>query len=237
MIGIAVVGYGYWGPNLVRNFWEVPGARLVSVCDLRTERLAGVQTRYPAVEITTNFDDVLNDPRVDAVAIATPVSSHFDLAMRALQAGQARLRRKADRGDRRTGAAAGRRGRARGGWCSRSITRSSTPAPSGRCASSSKNGARRRLLLRLGAREPRSVPARRQRDVGSCRPRSVDHGLRAAGQAGGRVGDRRQPRRRRAGEHRLPESVLREQPDRAHPRQLAGAGEGPPDARRRQPAR
>ena len=88
MIGIAVVGYGYWGPNLVRNFWETPGARLVSVCDLRTERLAGVQSRYPAVEITGNFADVLNDPRVDAVAIATPVSSHFELAMRALQAGK-----------------------------------------------------------------------------------------------------------------------------------------------------
>ncbi len=43
MIGVAVVGYGYWGPNLVRNFWRMPGARLVSVCDMRTERLAGVQ--------------------------------------------------------------------------------------------------------------------------------------------------------------------------------------------------
>jgi predicted dehydrogenase len=88
MIGIAVVGYGYWGPNLVRNFWETPGARLVSVCDLRIERLAGVQTRYPAVEITSDFDEVLKDSRVDAVAIATPVSSHFDLALRALQAGK-----------------------------------------------------------------------------------------------------------------------------------------------------
>jgi predicted dehydrogenase len=88
MIGIAVVGYGYWGPNLVRNFWETPGARLVSVCDLRTERLAGVQTRYPAVEITGDYNAILNDPRVAAVAIATPVSSHFDLALRALQAGK-----------------------------------------------------------------------------------------------------------------------------------------------------
>jgi len=88
MIGIAVVGYGYWGPNLVRNFWEVPDARLISVCDLRTERLAGVQSRYPAVEITSRFDEVLSDPRVHAVAIATPVSSHFELAWRALQAGK-----------------------------------------------------------------------------------------------------------------------------------------------------
>jgi predicted dehydrogenase len=88
MIGIAVVGYGYWGPNLVRNFWEVPGARLVSVCDMRTERLSGVQSRYPAVEITSNYAEVLADPRVDVVAIATPVSSHYDLALRALQAGK-----------------------------------------------------------------------------------------------------------------------------------------------------
>src|ERR1700730_9282452 len=88
MIGVAVVGYGYWGPNLVRNFWEVPGVKLVSVCDLRTDRLGGVQARYPAVEITGDLNDVLKDTRVDAIAIATPVSSHFDLALRALQAGK-----------------------------------------------------------------------------------------------------------------------------------------------------
>jgi predicted dehydrogenase len=88
MIGFAVVGYGYWGPNLVRNLWGTPGARLVSVCDLRQERLAGVQERYPAVETTGDFDAVLKDPRVDAIAIATPVTSHFDLALRALQAGK-----------------------------------------------------------------------------------------------------------------------------------------------------
>jgi predicted dehydrogenase len=88
MIGIAVVGYGYWGPNLVRNLWDTPGAQLLSVCDLKRERLAGVQSRYPAVDITDNFSDILNDNRVDAVAIATPVSSHFDLALQALQAGK-----------------------------------------------------------------------------------------------------------------------------------------------------
>jgi predicted dehydrogenase len=88
MIGVAVVGYGYWGPNLVRNFWDIPGAQLIWVCDLQTERLAGVRSRYPAVEITEDFDTVLRDPRVDAVAISTPVSTHFSLAMRALKAGK-----------------------------------------------------------------------------------------------------------------------------------------------------
>ena len=88
MIGIGVVGYGYWGPNLVRNFWAIPDAQLRWVCDLQTERLAGLRQRFPSIEITEDFEDLLNDPKVDAIAIATPVSSHFKLAMRALKAGK-----------------------------------------------------------------------------------------------------------------------------------------------------
>src|SRR3954465_1945277 len=88
MIGVAVVGYGYWGPNLVRNFFEVPGVRLVSVCDRDTKVLGKVSGRYPSVETTTNFDEVLKDSRVDVIAIATRVGSHYDLALRALQAGK-----------------------------------------------------------------------------------------------------------------------------------------------------
>jgi len=88
MIGIAVVGYGYWGPNLVRNFSEIPGVRVVYVCDLIKERLASVKVRYPTIEITDDFDAVLADPQVHAVAIATPVSTHFRLAMKALMAGK-----------------------------------------------------------------------------------------------------------------------------------------------------
>jgi predicted dehydrogenase len=88
MIGVAVIGYGYWGPNLVRNLADISDARLLWVCDLQTERLAGVRRRYPAVEVTEDIDRVLADSNVDAVAIATPVSSHFSLAMRALKAGK-----------------------------------------------------------------------------------------------------------------------------------------------------
>lgn len=88
MIGIGVVGYGYWGPNLVRNFWAVPGAQLRWVCDLQTERLAGLRNRYPTIQITEDYADLLNDPKVDAIAIATPLASHFSLAMQALQAGK-----------------------------------------------------------------------------------------------------------------------------------------------------
>ena len=88
MIGIGVIGYGYWGPNLVRNFAEVADSHVVAVADLQPERLALAQSRYPTVEISTDFRDLLASPRVDAVAIATPVSTHFDLVMRALQAGK-----------------------------------------------------------------------------------------------------------------------------------------------------
>lgn len=88
MIGIGVVGYGYWGPNLVRNFVEVPEATVVSVSDLNAKRLDLVSTRYPSVETTTRFQDLLYDSRVDAVAISTPVSTHFELAMQALRAGK-----------------------------------------------------------------------------------------------------------------------------------------------------
>ncbi len=88
MVGVAVVGLGYWGPNLVRNLHEVEGAEPSLVCDLRPDALAAIQRRYPAVRTTTDFDAVLSDPTIHAVAIATPVSSHFELAARALEAGK-----------------------------------------------------------------------------------------------------------------------------------------------------
>ena len=88
MIGIGVIGYGYWGPNMVRNFMEVPGASVVAVSDLRQEQLNRVKTRYPAVKTTTNHRELFSDPAVDAIVIATPVSTHFNLAFEALQAGK-----------------------------------------------------------------------------------------------------------------------------------------------------
>jgi predicted dehydrogenase len=91
MINIGVIGYGYWGPNLVRNFAEVSGCRLHSVCDSRAERLNLVASRFPGVKVTTDPDELINDPGVDAVVIATPVSSHFELAHKALSAGKQTL--------------------------------------------------------------------------------------------------------------------------------------------------
>jgi predicted dehydrogenase len=88
MVGVAVVGLGYWGPNLVRNLHEVEDASPALVCDLRLEALDAIHRRYPAVRTTTRFEDVLADPEIHAVAIATPVSSHFELAARALESGK-----------------------------------------------------------------------------------------------------------------------------------------------------
>jgi predicted dehydrogenase len=88
VVRIGVIGYGYWGPNLVRNFYETPGARVGCVSDLRPERLQLVQSRYPTIRVTTSHRELIEDPAIDAVAIATPVSTHFDLAMSALRAGK-----------------------------------------------------------------------------------------------------------------------------------------------------
>jgi len=86
MIKAGVIGYGYWGPNLVRNFMEAPGATVAAVCDLRTERLTPLQLRYPTVKTVKDTSELFNDPSLDAIVIATPVASHFELAMAALRA-------------------------------------------------------------------------------------------------------------------------------------------------------
>ena len=88
MVRVGIIGYGYWGPNLVRNFSENAGSQVTMVSDLSTERLGKVSSRYPSVRVTTNHRELLQDPAVDLVAIVTPVSTHYDLALQALQAGK-----------------------------------------------------------------------------------------------------------------------------------------------------
>jgi len=86
MIKVGVIGYGYWGPNLVRNFHEAESTSVGVVCDLDNELLEKVQRRYPTIATTTSLEQVLNDNSINAVAIATPISTHFNLALQALQA-------------------------------------------------------------------------------------------------------------------------------------------------------
>lgn len=88
MIGIGVIGYGYWGPNLVRNFAQVSGGRMVAVCDQNGARLETVNKLYPAINTYDDVATFLADPALDAVVVATPVTTHHALAKMALEAGK-----------------------------------------------------------------------------------------------------------------------------------------------------
>jgi predicted dehydrogenase len=88
IVNIGVVGYGYWGPNIVRNFVETYGASVRWVADKRPDRCALVKNRYPGVAVTEDYEEMLNDPKVDAIVVATPVCSHHILARQALESGK-----------------------------------------------------------------------------------------------------------------------------------------------------
>jgi predicted dehydrogenase len=86
--GVGVIGCGYWGPNLIRNFHIVPGIQLIAACDLREERVKSALRAYPTARPMTDVDAMLADEAIDLVAIATPVATHFPLVKRALEAGK-----------------------------------------------------------------------------------------------------------------------------------------------------
>jgi len=88
MIRIGVIGYGYWGPNVVRNLHRVEGSRVAMVCDKSPEMLRRVSQTYPDIKTTTNSCDVLCSAEIDAVAVITPVWTHFELAKKALENGK-----------------------------------------------------------------------------------------------------------------------------------------------------
>ncbi len=85
---IGIVGCGYWGPNLIRNFSSLGNCRVKTICDLDPSRLAHVKRLYHDVTVTTDFDDIVNDSEITAVAIATHVNTHFPLAKKSLAAGK-----------------------------------------------------------------------------------------------------------------------------------------------------
>jgi predicted dehydrogenase len=87
-VRIGVVGYGYWGPNLVRNFSDLPGASVAAIADSRRERLEVARRRCPGADLHTDPGALITSRAVDAVVIATPVATHFELAYAALQAGK-----------------------------------------------------------------------------------------------------------------------------------------------------
>lgn len=88
MVRLGIIGCGYWGPNLIRDFSESDKAKVATCADLSEARLAAIRRRYPEVKVTTNSDDIMKDPSIDAVVLATPANTHYKLAKEALGAGK-----------------------------------------------------------------------------------------------------------------------------------------------------
>jgi predicted dehydrogenase len=88
VVRVGVIGYGYWGPNIVRNFSALDGCELMAVCDLSPSALKRASKAYPGVQMTTDAADILRSPDIDAVAVVTPVWTHFELAKAALENGK-----------------------------------------------------------------------------------------------------------------------------------------------------
>ncbi len=91
-LNVAVVGAGYWGKNLIRNFATAKRCSLKYVCDLDEKLLAVQKKCFPFIETSTNLQEVLNDSQVDAVVVATDVPTHFSIAQKSLEAGQKSLK-------------------------------------------------------------------------------------------------------------------------------------------------
>jgi predicted dehydrogenase len=87
-IHIGVLGFGYWGPNIVRNFNNIEGARVLTICDMNQKALDRARKAYPHITVTNDCPDIISSPDIDAVAVITPVSTHFELAKKALQNGK-----------------------------------------------------------------------------------------------------------------------------------------------------
>jgi predicted dehydrogenase len=88
MINLGFIGYGYWGPNLVRNFFNTREVKVAQICDLRQARLDLIKDSYPFVKTSLDYKELMKDPQIDALVISTPVSTHFPLSQEALQNGK-----------------------------------------------------------------------------------------------------------------------------------------------------
>lgn len=87
-VNVAIVGYGYWGPNIVRNFSEIAGANIIACCDFRKERLEIIKSKYPKIKVTSEINDLLINPDIHAIVVATPTATHFALAKEILESGK-----------------------------------------------------------------------------------------------------------------------------------------------------
>lgn len=88
MLAVGVIGCGYWGPNLIRNFINLHDSQVIICADIERERLEHMQQLYPSLMVTEDYSDIVDDPDIEAIVIATPVSAHFPIAREALKAGK-----------------------------------------------------------------------------------------------------------------------------------------------------
>lgn len=88
MIRAGIIGYGYWGPNIVRNFSTAEGSQVDMICDMNQQALKKARKAYPNIKITTDCNELIKDPNIDVVAIATPVFTHYALAKKVLEEGK-----------------------------------------------------------------------------------------------------------------------------------------------------
>ena len=177
MINIGVIGYGYWGPNIVRNFSALDGAVVQSICDSNTQSLDRARKTHPQIYTTQDCCEVLNAPNIDAVAVITPVSTHIELAKEALLNGKhvfvekpftatvAQAEELIDAGGEKEAHHHGRP------YVHLHRRREKDQAAYRR------KGPGRPLLLRFRQGEPGAVPARCERDLGPGAPRLCRHGL------------------------------------------------------------
>src|SRR5438094_363207 len=88
MVRIGIIGAGYWGSNLVRAFNDTEGAQIVAVADRKQGRLQFVEKRYPHIRVMSELDDLLRDDEIDAIVVATPVPTHYEVGRRVIEAGK-----------------------------------------------------------------------------------------------------------------------------------------------------
>ena len=88
MVGIGIIGCGHWGPNYIRNFNEIPDSNVLWCCDIDSSRLESIKQRFPNIRVTTQYEDILNDGYVNAVVVATPASTHYQITKACLLSGK-----------------------------------------------------------------------------------------------------------------------------------------------------
>ena len=177
MIKIGVVGYGYWGPNIVRNFQGIEHGSVRAVCDINPKNLARVQKSYPTIETTANYRDLCASSELDAIAVVTPVASHYPMVKTALEHGKHVFVEKPF-----TASVGAGRGADRARRKEESEDHGGPHVPVHRRGEKDQGaGGRRRprdpLLLRFDPRKPRPVPDRRECDLGPGAARLLDHAL------------------------------------------------------------